>query len=264
LAAAFGKTARRPFLFVLALLAFSFLAAATGFYFRRHYFILMLPAFALVTGMSVSVLQSVLGSKLGKTVSAILALTIFGVVLAANIFVQRSLLFELSGDEVSRVIYASYPFLEARGVASFIRQHSGPAARVAVIGSEPEIYFYAHRHSATGYIYTYALMEPQPAALRMQNEMIREIEANRPEYLVWVGFDNSWLARPSSPRAIFNWFNDYHGNWYEPVGVAHTDADGKTVFLWDDDAKKYQGGPVQTLILYQRKPDAESAPMPAH
>jgi hypothetical protein len=25
----------------------------------------------------------------------------------------------------------------------------------AILGSEPETYFYAHRHSATGYIYTY-------------------------------------------------------------------------------------------------------------
>ena len=38
----------------------------------------------------------------------------------------------------------------------YIRNHSGPDALVAVLGSEPEIYFLAHRHSATGYIYTYA------------------------------------------------------------------------------------------------------------
>jgi hypothetical protein len=37
-------------------------------------------------------------------------------------------------------------------------------------------------HSATGYIYTYSLMEPQSHALEMQKEMIAEIEADRPEF----------------------------------------------------------------------------------
>jgi len=44
------------------------------------------------------------------------------------------------------------------------------------IGSEPEIYFYAQRHSATGYIYTYALMEEHKYAHAMPEEMEREIE----------------------------------------------------------------------------------------
>jgi len=51
---------------------------------------------------------------------------------------------------------------------------------VAVIGSEPEIYFYAQRHSATGFIYTYSLMEEQRFALAMQKQMIREIEEAKP------------------------------------------------------------------------------------
>ena len=76
------------------------------------------------------------------------------------------------------------PFEESIAVAQYIRDHSAPDARIAVIGSEPEIYFYAHRHSATGYIYTYALMEPQPNARKMQRDMMREIETNQPEYLV--------------------------------------------------------------------------------
>jgi 4-amino-4-deoxy-L-arabinose transferase-like glycosyltransferase len=263
-AAMFVKSLRKPFLFTLMFLAFSFLAAATGFYFRRHYFILLLPAFALAVGMTVSLFQFVLQAKMGKAASAILLLIVFGAVLGANIFAQRSLLFEVSGDQVSRLIYAGYPFLEARSVAAFIRERSNSAARIAVVGSEPEIYFYARRHSATGYIYTYALMEPQPAAFQMQNEMIREIETSRPEYLVWVGFDNSWLARPSSPRAIFDWFNVYAANVYQPVGLAHTDAGGRTVYLWGDDARNYQGPLDESLVVYQRKPDHEPAPARSH
>jgi len=52
------------------------------------------------------------------------------------------------------------------------------------LGSEPEIYFYADRHSATGYIYNFALQEKQKFAEQMQQEMFKEIEAGRPDILV--------------------------------------------------------------------------------
>jgi hypothetical protein len=98
-------------------------------------------------------------------------------------------------------------------------------------------------------------MESQPAALRMQNEMIREIEANRPEYLVWVGFPNSWLTKSSSPRAIFDWFNSYAQSFYERVGIVKTGVSGETIYLWGDEAKKYQGQLDQSLIVYRRRPE---------
>jgi hypothetical protein len=53
-----------------------------------------------------------------------------------------------------------------------------------VIGSEPEIYFYAYRRSASGYIYMYYLTEPQRFATQMLDEMIREIEQAKPEYIL--------------------------------------------------------------------------------
>ena len=52
--------------------------------------------------------------------------------------------------------------------------------RLAVLGSEPEIFFYSHRLSSTGYIYVYALMENQLYWQKMQRQMIDEIESNLP------------------------------------------------------------------------------------
>ena len=64
------------------------------------------------------------------------------------------------------------------------------------LGSEPEIYFYSHRHSATGYIYTYGLMEPQKYAHQMQQEMIHEIERASPKDLMSVGIFYSGCGAP--------------------------------------------------------------------
>ena len=88
-----------------------------------------------------------------------------------------------------------------------------------MIGSEPEIYFYSGRRSATGHIYTYALMELHPYALTMQEEMIRQIEEAKPEYVVYVQNKFSWLTRPESERKIFDWWQTY---WSQNLELVQT------------------------------------------
>ena len=75
----------------------------------------------------------------------------------------------------------------------------------------PEIYFLFRPASpATGYIYTYGLMEPQPYALKMQQEMIAEIEAAQPEYIVFVGVPQSFgQVAGTSEGYIFRWIDSY-------------------------------------------------------
>jgi hypothetical protein len=80
---------------------------------------------------------------------------------------------------------------------------------VAVLGSEPQIYFLSRRRSATGHIYTYALMERQPYARKMQDEMIAEIERNRPQFIVYVEEPYSWLRQDWSDPRLFDWWQDY-------------------------------------------------------
>ena len=73
-----------------------------------------------------------------------------------------------------------------------------PDETIAVLGSEPEVFFDAQRRSATGYIYTYGLMEAQPLAESMQEEMINEVERSKPRFIVVVDVRFSWLYGPAS------------------------------------------------------------------
>ncbi len=102
-----------------------------------------------------------------------------------------------------------------------MREHTGPDDTIAVLGSEPQVYFYAQRHSATGYIYTYSLMEPQKYAQQMQQEMMREIESARPKYLISVAMSYSWLRRPDSDPSIFTWANEYMTQNYVADGFVN-------------------------------------------
>jgi hypothetical protein len=239
------KPDRDSALFATMFLAFSFLTVCPGFYFREHYFILMLPAVALLAGAAVA--------AAGDHLSGALPVIIFVGVVMTSVIPQRYFFFHMGDAELSRRLYGPNPFPEAVAVADYIKNHSSSDARVAVLGSEPEIYFYAQRHSATDYIYTYALGEPQPYALQMQNEMIRDIEAARPEYIVAVNVTTSWLFQPTSPMRIFNWFSDYGPKHYDCVGVADIISTTNTVYHWENAAAAYQTRSPYFLRIFKRR-----------
>lgn len=223
--------------FATAFLAFSFLAICPGLYFRDHYFVLMLPAVALLAGASVC----------SRTMYFV-----FGAALVVSLGVQHRFLFQVSPLEACRELYGRNPFPEAIPVADYIQKHSDKDARVAVLGSEPEIYFYSNRHSATSYIYMYGLMEAQPYALAMQNEMTKEVEASAPQFVVQVSGNASWLQNQQSPTLVFDWWYQYGARNYRLVGIVDILSKNHTEYRWAEAAEAYQPKSSYFLAVYQR------------
>ena len=120
-------------------------------------------------------------------------------------------------------------FQEAVKLGDYLKSQTSPGPRIAVLGSEREIYFYADRHSATGYIYTYGLMEPQRYALEMLQEMIADIEAAKPESVVFVNVPLSFGRVSTSKTLILKWADVYLRNHYEKV--ATVDMNGPTEYI---------------------------------
>ena len=195
--------------FIRGFAAFSFLAVCPGWYFREHYFLLLLPAVGLLAGVAVEVISRWMVRLRLPLGSMAVPILLFAGAAAWTLIVSRAIFFQLAPAEVSREIYGANPFPEAVEIGRYLKAHSPPDARIAVVGSEPELYFYSHRRSATGYIYTYPLMEPQPLAVSMQREMISEIEKANPAYTVFVCVPASWLERSDSPTLILDWFEGY-------------------------------------------------------
>ena len=236
--------------FLAGFLLFPFLAVCPGFYFRGHYFILMLPAIALLTGVAVSAAtQSLLGGR--HRAWSFVPVLVFLVAFADSIFLQREYFFTTDPLTACQTVYGSNPFPEAVRVGDYLKSHSVSGARIAVLGSEPEIYFYARRHSATGYIYTYSLMEPQSHALEMQKEMIAEIEAARPEFVVFVNVPMSFGRLTGSETLIFSWANAYLHRQYEKVGTV--DMNEPSEYIWGDAAQAYQPRSRSFIDVFRRK-----------
>lgn len=235
--------------FVLSFLFFSFLGILPGWVFRYHYFVVLLPAFALVLGLGIEQLKACFSKRRLSWLPPVLLL----IVLAETVYEQRQPFFQLTPRQVNRLIYQDDPFLESLPVAEFIRDHSKADAKVAVIGSEPQLYFYSNRHSATGYIYTYALMEAQPYASLMQKEMIKEIETAKPEFLVQVDYKYSWEKLKSSDLTIFQWLEHYTGQFYVPVAEIGRRADGQIASAYGADVAQVAGSLREAIIVYKRK-----------
>jgi len=235
----FRRESRRSAIFLTALLVFSFLAVCPGLYFRGHYFVMLLPAVALLAGALV------------KTRPAALAFT---AALLLSIFTQRDFLFRLTPVQISRELYGRSPFPEAIPIANYIRSHTSKDARIAVLGSEPEIYFYADRHSATSHIYMYGLMEAQPYAVTMQEDLIREVTAAAPEYIVEASILTSWQREEDSPTRIFDWWTAYRTGHYQLVGLAEILSRERTEYRWDAAAEGYRPRGDRYILVYRRKP----------
>ncbi len=210
---------RASIFFLIGFLFFSALAVCPGFFFRTHYFILVLPAVSLLAGAAISKLTEILEGRL--ILLRLVPLLLFAFAVSVPIMFDKKIFFEVSPNQACGLIYPDNPFLESVRIGTYVREHTEPGDTIVVLGSEPEIYFYSHRHSATGYIYTYGLMEPQKYAHHMQEEMIREIEDARPKYLISVAIGYSWLRRPDSEPAIFTWANEYMAQNYTAAGFVN-------------------------------------------
>jgi len=135
--------------FLAGLAVMSFLAVCPGLYFRGHYFLLLMPALALLAGVGVAGLTQ--GLARWRIAEAIPGLLIC-VALVQALWTGPDVYFRLAPVDACRAIYGDDPFPEAVAVGRYLREHTPPGARIAILGSEPEIWFYARRRAATPYL----------------------------------------------------------------------------------------------------------------
>lgn len=245
---------RSQAVFVIGFFLFSLLAVCPGLYFRQHYFILALPAVSLLIANALTAGNELLTRArlawLAGTLPPLVLLWTIGSSLAN----EKDYLFNFTPIQACMMAYGfEQPFEQSLIIADYIRSHTSAEDRLAILGSEPQIYFYTNRRSATGYIYTYGLVEKQNLARQMQMEMAKEIESTKPKYLIFVAMPFSWLQDPESEKLIFDWYDKYVPEHYEKVGVVDIVAPYHTQYCWDDEAKHYMPKGKNYVFVLKRK-----------
>lgn len=244
---------RKQKVLALGFAGFSALATSPGFYFRTHYFVLVLPAVALLAAIALDSLGRLVGGWTKSKLAQVgVPLFVFILLFSGILSKQKSYYWADNPVQLCKTIYGTNPFNESVDVARYIQAHSSKTDTIAVLGSEPEIPFYAHRWSATGYIYMYGLMENQEYNVKMQEQMIAEIEKNKPLYLVYCNISYSWLKKLYSPNEIFDWYDKYSSANYTVVGLVDIPEQGSSSIYWDVDARRQPRNRNYMWILRRR------------
>jgi Dolichyl-phosphate-mannose-protein mannosyltransferase len=231
---------------IVCLLGFSLMALMASFYFFRHYFIVLLPVISLLVAVAVRRAARGAGWKFAGGC--------FALACAAFIFVNRAVWFQLPAEAVSRSLYQREPFPEAGEIGRYLRAHSAEGDSIEVLGSEPEIYFHAHRHSVSGFLYMYDLTKHSPYAADMRKEMMRDIETAKPLFLVDVHVPTSWAITMDSDRKFVDWSSDYARQYYDLAGKVVLAADGRADYLWGAEAATREKDAWMYVSILKRKP----------
>jgi hypothetical protein len=180
-----------------------FVGVSFGFYFRPHYFLQQLPSLCALAGISAGCAIGWVRTRRSKPLGWTVVASMCALLVAPVVYANRGVLL---ADEVaarSRKIYGNNPFPESLEIARYIERTSRPDETIYILGSEPQIFFYAHRRSATRYIFFYPLMADVPDALERQRTASREAEASEPRYVIWMNIAPSLLLHPDVNRHVF-------------------------------------------------------------
>ncbi len=238
----------------------SLAAVSIGLYFRPHYFVLALPALAVLSGVALAAAaRPLLRRRAPLAAAGVAALCLL--VLAPPVLANRTFLTAPSQDALAREIWGDNPFPEARRIGRYIGRTSAPEDTVYVVGSEPEIFFYAGRESATRYIYFYPLLSPFADARPRQEEALAEVAERRPLYVVWVNISTSLMLRSGSDPHVLEASAALLEREYALELLAHPVA-GEASFRIDHGvaarrllrAARVEGVSAPWVAVYRRRP----------
>ena len=199
----------------------SVLALSLALRFRPHYFLFLLPAVATWAALGARALGEALCRWVPRLRVGVASASLLGIAILGGLYTDAGYLFEMGPNEVSAANFGTHPFPEALSLGRWLRESSNREDRIAVLASEPEIYFYADRPSATPFLYMTEILRRFPSATGLQRELVSQLEAQPPRYLVFSSsFDP--FARPEGFRrapGLSQWIREAVASAYRRVGV---------------------------------------------
>jgi hypothetical protein len=93
----------------------------------------------------------------------------------------------------------------------------------------------------------------------MQEQMIREVTAARPRFVVIVWVPTSWGTEwPAPDSRIYSWMKSFVLGQYKPVGVVDLISPSLTVYKWLEDATGYTVQSDFFIAVYERTGEGAS------
>jgi len=237
------------------LCAFAICGFATvwpGLRFYWHYWLQLLPAIALALAAGAHLLHRALLPRIGAARSALTCAALAWTAIGAVAWLERDYFVSPDPVRVMRQVYAANPFPEALELGREIGKRTQPGDTIALIGSEPQIYYYANRRAASKHAYFSFLVAPGDRSREMQREFIADVEARPPAVIVAFRHPTSLFVHPGADTAIFEWARGFLAQNYRRIGVADQLGPLDTHYAWDDAAREYDLESPFAAVVFER------------
>ncbi len=244
-----GAYEQRARVFGLLFPLFCLASALVGIAYYQHYFVLCLPAVAMLTGISVDAIRTKFTENMGNKVAAAL------VVLLVLIPVLQNTDYYIRPDfvKIHRQSYGMNPFPELQQVGEELGRRTLPGDQIGILGSEPEVLVYSRRNSATGLLFLYNLFSRGQRSAKLQEQYLDDLRKNEPAYLVWITETGSWGSDYASTD-LFKNIRSMIDSDYVVCGKAEAFGDGRTgTVVWDEVALEYTFQGDHRIYIYKRR-----------
>jgi hypothetical protein len=205
---------KRPVLFsvllVLLWLGACSLGTATGGYFYPHYFLLTVPPLALLAGAGVAFCTRQKALLAFLTTAAII---LYGVLVAPTYYGKASFV------QKCLEIYRCDLFAYSPAIADILRRHSDPEDTIFILGTEPQLLYYAERRSATRYKSIYPALSPFADTPQRQRAVLEEVAERDPVLIVTVFHPGSLLHDPRTPPDLFDGVHAMLTSSYKVIAI---------------------------------------------
>lgn len=172
-------------------------AICIGWRFYRHYFLLTQPGIVLLASCAIGrAIECSLASR--SRIGAIGVQLVCLAMIASPLLIQRGYFFGWSAWEHVRQLYGAESFAVSPQLAHYVAERSSPGDSIYVHGSEPQIYFYAHRRCAIRYAFIPPLTARGAAAERRQQQAFEQLRATRPRFFLALRAPMSHMIEPGA------------------------------------------------------------------
>jgi hypothetical protein len=227
-----------PRLLLIASLAGSFAGIAIGGYFFPHYFLILLPFFAMAAGVGGAALGGRGTANFGKWLVTILLIG------SISIGVRFSL---KSNDEKLGVVYGDDLFSRTLTVGRFLGSCADKDSTVFILGSEPQILFYSGLQASSRFYLSYPLMQPSPLRRAFRDELISSTKINPPDYLIRVNYPGS-LSTVDFAHDDFNQRIETLFSSYRAIGISIKGSSQISTDVPNPEMERLYG----SIVIYKR------------
>lgn len=184
----FMKYTREARSFGILFPVFCALSVLIGVAFYPHYFVLCLPAVAMLAAIFIDRMRHIFTGKTGSVLSlaVLLTLVLFPVLCNFGYYFMPDF------QQIHQACYGVNRFPEMQEIGKELHEKTLDGDQIAILGSEPEILVVADREAASGHLFMYNLCSEGPKSSMLQQQFLNDLRQSQARFLVRVIADDSW------------------------------------------------------------------------